>query len=1261
MKRILLILFAVLLLIPLILLTWLTATESGLHWTYQQARAYLPAELSMNKLEGRLSGPIIVRGIEYRQDGAVIKAEQILFNWQPLSLLLANIDISRLHIQSLNIVLPKTEKTDQSPVQALDLPDIHLPWRMKLEHGQIDDLSINQDDQTYRLKQIKLAATSLFSKIDIDALSISADTFNLNITGELKPTRNYSHDLDISWQTQLPSSVVIKGNGQLKGNMVKTRIKQQLDAPLQLTLDAEVRDLLRQLNWKTKIDVTRFDTSKLDRHWPALSGKLKLEAKGDLATATVSGKLDAIYADHGPLNAEFKLQRLSNNSLQIDQLKLDAPDDNTHLDVQGQWIPGKQGGDVKLALNWKNLRWPLSSISNNCTMTNNGKKCEPQSPWFNSASGSGTIDGNLDRYHLKLETDRPWPQAPPSHWYASAEGNLDGLNFHSLRITTMDGEALTRGHLNWSPVLSWNASLSATGINPGSLWPQLPGQISASLTSKGRYEKGEWIASADIRQLAGKLRNYPVSLNSKLSLQNHKLDIAKLDFSSGGSQVSLQGQVGDKLKLNWSLTSTDLAELYPQAIGELQAQGQVSGPRDTPLIKASIKGRALKLPDYELGSVEGTIAVDLFKWQQTDIKLTTQAIKLNDYSLQSLDIDANTQHLKVKATSEEVTAQIELRGKLDANGWRGRIERADFQSQRYADWRLKAPTALNIGSKTLVANALCWHNNQQASLCTSLQRTDNLWQIQFKTKKIPLLLLDPWLPPDLKLEGVADASAQLSFQAPDQLLGQIQIELPPGALNYPLLEGERDRWEYRAGKVDISLTNLELKASTEIAMSNGDRFQGWIKLPNAKLLALNSLKQPLEASLKLNIHDLGLFEAIVPEVQELRGEVELNLSVAGTLAQPSLNGLAQLTNGALRIPRLGLTIDQLKLKAQSTGAGKVKVQLNAHSGDGNLEIIGLTTLDRTAGWPTEITIKGDQFEISRIPEARVQISPDLQIKLQHHTININGKVHIPYAKLQPKDITTAAKVSDDVVIVGGEQATEEKWSIVTKIRLTLGDRVNFYGFGFEGRLGGSLLLEDEPGQLTKATGEINIPEGRYRAYGQRLDVEHGRLLYTGGPITNPGLDLRAVRYINNVTAGIKVKGSLNQPQLELFSIPTMGQTDTLSYLLLGRPMENASGEEGAMMAKAALALGLSGGDRIARLLGDQFGLDEMRVESSESGDQASLVVGRYLSPKLYVSYGVGLLEAINTLTVRYQISEKWQLKAESGEAQGADFLYTIER
>jgi len=56
-----------------------------------------------------------------------------------------------------------------------------------------------------------------------------------------------------------------------------------------------------------------------------------------------------------------------------------------------------------------------------------------------------------------------------------------------------------------------------------------------------------------------------------------------------------------------------------------------------------------------------------------------------------------------------------------------------------------------------------------------------------------------------------------------------------------------------------------------------------------------------------------------------------------------------------------------------------------------------------------------------------------------------------------------------------------------------------------------------------------------------------------------------------------------------------------------------------------------------------------------------LVLGRYLSPKLYVSYGVGLIEAVNTINLRYQLSDKWQLTGESGQYQGADILYTIER
>jgi len=1245
MKRIPMLVISFLLLIPVITLSWLNLTESGLRWLYQQSQSYLPGELKLTNLKGRLIGPINAASVEYIQaEGVRVKAEQLSLDWQPVMLMSAQININRFHVKSIKVDLPETEKSKNKSNQPVSLPELHLPWRVALNDVAINDINIIQNQQAFKLKQLKLNVTSRFSHLAIEQLSVNTERFNLNIKGELWTKKNYPHKLELLWQAKLPSSAIVKGAGQLSGDIKKIHVIQQLNGALQLGLDAEINNLLEQLNWQAKLDVIAFNASQLVSEWPELSGKLKIDGKGDLNTATLSGNLDAAYPELGTFDADFKLQRLSDNSIQIERLMLHTQVSETRLHVSGLWKPGDDGGNTALALHWQNLRWPLENQA-----------------WFDSSVGSGWIEGNLNHYQIGLATDRPWSQAPPSDWYASAEGNLEGVNFQSLRVTSLDGEVTASGPLGWSPQLIWQAKLEAVNINPASLLPEWPGQLNAKLNSNGRFENGQLTAESKISELSGKLRGYPVKLHSRLAWYNNGLDISYFDFHSGTSSLSARGQVGETLNMNWSINASNLGELYPQTKGQLQASGVLGGTQKFPIIKASFEGQTIRLPNYEIGNIDGTLSMDMFRWQQVNIKLSAKSLNINGNTLQTLEIDGDTQQLKVKAVSEVASAEVELKGELDSKGWHGYLNKANIQSKQFNHWQLKEPGVLNISEKTLQVDSLCWINNQQADLCVSLKRDQSLWQSSLEMNKFQLKSFSPWLPPDVKAEGVANATAELHFESPKQLLGQVQIEFPASAVNYPLLEGERERWEYRGGTLAINLDEKGVTANAKIAMNNGDLFQAKAELPGAQLLTLDKQQQNLHAEAQLTVHDLGLIEALIPEVQDLNGDVALNLSVAGVLAKPELTGNAKLIKGSLRIPRLGLTIDQLSMKSQSEGFEKLNFQLDARSGEGNLTVEGKTALNKALGWPTEINIKGNEFEVSRIPEARLLISPDLIIKIQKRTIDIKGEVHIPYAKLQPKDITTAARVSNDAVIVGGAEAKQEKWSITTGIRLTLGERVNFYGFGFEGRLGGSLLLEDEPGQLTKATGEIIIPEGRYRAYGQRLNVENGRLLYTGGPISNPGLDLRAVRHSTNVIAGLKVRGSLNKPHLELFSIPAMDQTDALSYLLLGRSIENASGEDGAMMAKATLALGLSGGNRLVRALGDRFGLDEVRVEGSETGDQASLVMGRYLAPKLYVSYGVGLIEAFNTFTVRYQISDKWQLKAESGEHQGADLFYTIDR
>ncbi|MBC8209955.1 MAG: translocation/assembly module TamB domain-containing protein [Gammaproteobacteria bacterium] len=1234
-----------LLLIPVLMFGWLITTSDGLRWAYSQAEFYLPGVITINQLDGSLLGPISVSDLEYAQDGNRYKAAQITLDWTPVSLLSTRINITQLTIQSLHILLASSaEAAAQTAQQPLQLPDIHLPWNTHLKSVQIDGLQLQQNNQTFELEQINLSASTLFSQLSINELSVHAENFSLQLSGEIQLAKNYRHGLKLNWQTELPSAAIVSGKGKLIGDLKTTQLQQSISGAMQLKLQVELSELLQKPAWKAKADVTGFDLSQLDASLPPLSGSARLESQGNLQTQSVSGNLNGLFPQTGKFDSSFRLKRLADNSIQIEQLQLHSPLTNTQLETSGTWKPGADGGAINLALHWKNLRWPLQD-----------------QPWFSSASGNGNVEGNLQHYQFNIFTDSPIPEIIASSWQASADGNLDGLNVHALSVSAQQSQINVKGRLNWTPVLSWQAEVDASEIDPALLLAEWPGKLNSKFTTAGRLDDGRWTVSADIAELSGKLRDYPLSASSQLSWLGDRLDIQQLALQSGNTKIRLKGQAGATLNLDWSIDSSDLVQLHPQASGELQASGQLKGSRETPHILATFNAKKLQLPDYQVGSLSGNIDVDLNAWHKADFNLLARELMLQNNALESVDITALKQRIVAKVVSPQFSTEIELKGEAHSKGWQGDIRRASIETSHYSSWQLKKPARLSIDQRSIELETVCWLNPQQAELCATLKRLDDDWQSTLLLSKLPLMQFSAWLPADIKLDSVANASVELHLQDQTRLQGKAHIELPAGSIMYPLLDGELEQWAYRNGRIDILLNQKGLEASSEIAMENGDLFNAEAKLVGFNPLQFEITNTPIQAHARLRVLDLSFIEALVPEISKLKGDLAMNLSADGKLSQPRMMLEASLQNSSLQIPRLGLNIEHIRLSSQSENFEKLNFQLDAQSGKGSLQLLGQTQLNPKAGWPTELSIKGQEFEVSRIPEARVQVSPDLKILLVKRNINISGNIHIPYADLQPRDTTSAARVSNDVVFIGEEQLPEEKFAMTTRVRLTLGERINFFGFGFEGRLGGNLLLEDEPGQFTKATGEINIPEGRYRAYGQRLDIERGRLLYTASPITNPGLDIRAVRKINEVTAGIAVKGSLNAPELDLFSTPAMGQTDALSYLLMGRPLESSSGEDGAIMAKAALALGLSGGDRIARTIGDRFGLDEMRVESNDTGDQASLVIGRYLSPRLYVSYGVGLIESVNTLSVRYKISDKWQLKAESGEYQGADILYTFER
>jgi translocation and assembly module TamB len=123
----------------------------------------------------------------------------------------------------------------------------------------------------------------------------------------------------------------------------------------------------------------------------------------------------------------------------------------------------------------------------------------------------------------------------------------------------------------------------------------------------------------------------------------------------------------------------------------------------------------------------------------------------------------------------------------------------------------------------------------------------------------------------------------------------------------------------------------------------------------------------------------------------------------------------------------------------------------------------------------------------------------------------------------------------------------------------------------------------------------------------------------------------------------------------------MGQSDALAYLLLGHPLGQSTPQEGNLVANAAASLGLKGGNLIAKKIAARFGLEEARFESTGGLQEASLVVGKYLTPRLYVTYGIGLFQPVSTFRIRYILGRIWTLQAEQGTGTAADILYDVEK
>ncbi|SBW80191.1 hypothetical protein PVE_R1G2305 [Pseudomonas veronii 1YdBTEX2] len=1209
---------AVALLAVVLLALWtVLGTQAGSRWALGQVPG-----LSVDNFQGRLGGQWSAEHLLWQQGSDRVELNAPTFDWSPACLLRLTLCIDRLAVDQVSLQFAPSTEPSSGPIQ---LPALKLPIALQLGDVRVGSLLFNGSEE---LKGMQLAAHWTAAGLQIDSVHLQRDDLVLDLSGLLQPSGDWpltaSGNLSLPYAPGgAPWTVAFRADGDL----LKT-LKLDADSSgyLPAKLSGELQPLVENLPAQLHITADAFKPSA-DLPDTLQLNQLDLTAKGDLDSGyQLLGKA-VLPAEKGPV--DLLLQgKVDAKGAQIAGLDLSAGDKQSlKLTAQLDW---QQGFSADAKIDWLDFPWhrlyPLIDEPQVTLRTFNGEIS------YKDGNYLGNLKADLDGPAGKFNVVTPF------------SGDLKQVFLPELKLTAGQGKA--EGHLNlqFADGIAWDTALDLSALNPAYWVAELPGTLAGPLRSKGEFKNQQLKLSADLG-LKGRLRGQPAVLAAKAEGAGEQWTLANLDIRLGDNRINGSGSLQQRLAGQIDIKLTRLAQLWPQLRGQVNGRLDVAGSLKAPQGKLDLKGQQLAFADNRLQSLSLDATLD--NAQRAKIDLKGSGIQSGDTQVGTLTAsaqgDVRQQKVQLDLAGPLVKLALALDGNLDQGNWRGRLASGDVQAGGQ-DWKLQAPAKIErLADGRLTFAAHCWVAGP-ASLCAEDQRLMPEPKLRYHLKQFPIDSLAAWLPKDFAWQGTLNADVQLDLPASGPK-GVIAVDASGGTLRVK----DKHQW------LDFPYDTLQLDATLNPKRIDTQlNFQGG-KLGELRLQAqINPLakNKPITGTFSLTGLDLTVARPFVPMVEKLNGKLNGNGRISGGLLAPLVNGSMNLVGGEISGAELPISLEGLNVQALIAGES-VQLDGSWHSGKA-----GQGSLKGHIDWgralAVDLSLQGAHLPVTVEPYAVLEVAPDLKISLKNDKLAIAGKVQIPRGDITVRELPpSTVKVSDDTVIVGSQ--TEEgkpPMAMAMDIDVAVGeDQLNFSGFGLTAKVQGHVHIGDN----LDTRGELWLNDGRYRAYGQKLDVRRARLLFAG-PLDQPYLDIEAIRKTGDVVAGIRLSGSAEQPTTQIFSEPAMSQEQALSYLVLGRPL-STTGEDNNMLAQAALGLGLMGSAGVTSDIAKDLGIQDFELDTQGSGTNTAVVASGKISEKLSLRYGVGVFEPASTIALRYLLSKKVYLEVASGVASSLDIFY----
>jgi translocation and assembly module TamB len=592
--------------------------------------------------------------------------------------------------------------------------------------------------------------------------------------------------------------------------------------------------------------------------------------------------------------------------------------------------------------------------------------------------------------------------------------------------------------------------------------------------------------------------------------------------------------------------------------------------------------------------------------------------------------DSVAQSLRLDASYGDADVHLLVAGEVDdlkhASGWQGELRELRLALAGKPIAELSAPTAISLSENGVTIDRSCIAASTGMRLCAQADWSDDSYlDMRADMTDVPVELVNSFIDTSLHFDQLVSGDFNWSQSEESGTTGNARISMSAGTVtsdDYPDASIVTE-----TGLLSFDIANGQLlSGDAALSMPGFGHISAQFSIPDIA----DGANSGINGVFDIDLSDMAVLAALMPLVDAATGEFHADLALSGTLSEPQLVGEMAVINGSLTSLAIGLQLDEIELTSRLHEDGQAELSGNFLAGEGRGEIVTRADYSTTGETGFELELRGNNMTLIDTPNVTARADLDVRIAYDYKNLTLDGQILVSHARVNPSNLTvTSHSESEDVVIVAGElpddtlrQSGEQEPWILGSIGVEFGDDV-FVDLGpATAKVTGKTVFSWEEDLIPIADGRYDVT-GSVQAFGQVLEITEGGLRFPQIPANNPFIRIRAEREIYGnaqvKTAGILMDGTLKQLTIEPYTRPLTTEERALTLLVTGSDFDFEQG------------------------LG-------------------AIDFGTYISPRVFVSYGVGLFETENVIRVRYDLKRGFGITTTSGEKEsGVDLSYRIER